>query len=103
MPRFQPGNYAANLLLFEGFDALAREVGCTKAQLALTWLLAQDACIVPLPGTTRMEHFEENLGASGLQLGADIVARLEVLINQGTVSGARYAASTQAEVDTEEF
>ena len=103
MPRFQPANYAANLLLIEGVDSLAREVGCTKAQLALAWLLAQDPCVVPLPGTTRVEHFEENLGACAVQLGADIVASLNTLINQHTVSGARYAPSTQAEVDTEEF
>jgi hypothetical protein len=103
MPRFEAGNYAANLRLLEGFAALAREVGGTPAQLALAWLLAKGEHIVPIPGTTRSAHLEENVGAASLRLSGDVLARVDALINQKTVIGARYNAATQTEIDTEEF
>lgn len=103
MPRFQGAAFAANLRLLEGYFALAREAGCTPAQLALAWLLHQGEHILPIPGTTRPDHLEENLQAGEIRLDGDLVVRLDALINRHTVSGARYAAATQAEIDTEEF
>lgn len=103
MPRFQGANFAANLRLLEEYAAIAEELGCTPAQLALAWLLAKGEHILPIPGTTRIDHLEENLGAAGVALGADSVARLDALINQRTVAGARYNAAAQADIDTEEF
>ena len=103
MPRFQGEAFAANLRLLEGYFALAREAGCTPAQLALAWLLHQGEHILPIPGTTRPDHLEENLQAGEIRLDGDLVLRLDALINRHTVSGARYAAATQAEIDTEEF
>ena len=103
MPRFEPARYAANLALLDGFGQIAREVGCTCAQLALAWLLARGERVIAIPGTTKLAHLEENLGAARVVLGADIVARLDGLINQHTVNGPRYNAATQAEIDTEEF
>jgi aryl-alcohol dehydrogenase-like predicted oxidoreductase len=103
MPRFYPENYAANLRLLDGYADIARDAGCTQAQLALAWLLAQGEHVLPIPGTTRIEHLEENLGASSVTLSAGQLARLDALINERTVTGLRYVAATQVEVDTEEF
>ena len=103
MPRFTPENYAANLKLLAGYAEIAHDAGCTQAQLALAWLLARADHIVPIPGTTSLAHLEENLGAADLHLSADVMARLEALINQNTVTAPRYSAANQLEVDTEEF
>lgn len=103
MPRFEPDNYAANLLLLVQYAAIAREAGCSMAQLALAWLLTRGDHVIPLMGTTRVDHLEENLGADSVSLNPATLARLDALINQRTVRGARYIPSTQAEVDTELF
>jgi aryl-alcohol dehydrogenase-like predicted oxidoreductase len=103
MPRFEPANYAKNLALLEGVAAIAREAGCTLAQLALAWLLHRGPHVIPIPGTTNVAHLAENLGARGVALTPAQVERLDALVNQRTVCGPRYAAATQAEIDTEEF
>ena len=103
MPRFQSENYAANLRLLDGYGALAAEAGCTPAQLALAWLLAQGPHVVPIPGTTNAGHLAENLGAAEVVLAPALVDKLDALINRHTVVGPRYSANTQAEIDTEEF
>ncbi len=103
MPRFQPPHWSHNVALLEPYRALATAAGCTPAQLALAWLLQKAPHILPIPGTTSLAHLEENVSASAVRLEAPLVARLESLINQSTVSGARYSAATQAEIDTEEF
>jgi aryl-alcohol dehydrogenase-like predicted oxidoreductase len=103
MPRFAPETHAANLRLLSEYRALAREAGCTPAQLALAWLLAQGPDILPIPGTSRIEHLRDNLGAADLKLSADVLARADRLINHKTVAGPRYATQSQSEVDTETF
>ncbi|AMO24680.1 aldo/keto reductase [Ramlibacter solisilvae] len=103
MPRFEPGHYAENLKLLPRYKALAQEAGCSPAQLALAWLLHKRADIIPIPGTTRLEHLTDNLGAAQVQLDSTLVERLEAHINQRTVHGNRYSAQARAEVDTEEF
>lgn len=102
MPRFQEPHFSANLQLLEDFGVIARDVGCTRAQLALAWLLTKAEHIVPIPGTTSIAHLEENVGAADVTLSYEVMARLETLINPQTVSGARYPAGVQAEIDTEE-
>lgn len=103
MPRFAPDNYAKNLALLDGVAEVAREAGCTLAQLALAWLLHRGPHVIPIPGTTNLAHLAENLGASGVALTPAQVERLDALINQRTVAGPRYTVATQAEIDTEEF
>ena len=103
MPRFTPEVYPRNLPLLEGFEAMASEVGCTPAQLALAWLLHKDDALIPIPGTQNMRHLEDNMAAVNVSLSADQMQRLEALINPRTVQGARYNAQNAAEVDTEEF
>jgi hypothetical protein len=89
--------------LLGDYAALADEAGCTKAQLALAWLLTRGTHVIAIPGTTSTAHLEENLAAGELRLSADVVTRLDALINQRTIVGDRYNATTQAEIDTENF
>lgn len=103
MPRFQEPHFAENLKLLDGFQAIAGELGCTKAQLALAWLLAKAPHVVPIPGTTSIEHLEENMGGASVTLSEDVMSRLEALINPKTVSGPRYPDAVQREIDTEEL
>ena len=101
MPRFQGEAFQSNLELFEEFEILAAEAGCTPAQLCLAWLLQKDPIIVPIPGTTNPNHMREDAVAAEIRLSAEIMRRVEELINGDTVVGARYAPAMQASVDTE--
>ncbi len=103
MPRFQSGHFERNLGLLDGLAAVARDRRVTMAQLVLSWLLAQGDDIVPIPGTTRLDHLEENADATAVELDDQTIGRLNELINPRTVSGARYNAATQTEIDTEEI
>jgi aryl-alcohol dehydrogenase-like predicted oxidoreductase len=103
MPRFSAENYAANLKLLQPYTALAQEVGCTQAQLALAWLLHKAPHIVPIPGTTSLDHLREDLGAEAVRLTPATMQKLEEMINQQTVAGPRYAPQAAGEVDTENF
>ncbi len=103
MPRFQPDNYALNLRLLGAFSAAADEVGCTPAQLSLAWLLHKAGHIIPIPGTTNLNHLTENVGAMAVTLTSDIIQRIDAIINPQTVVGARYSAQATGEVDTENF
>jgi aryl-alcohol dehydrogenase-like predicted oxidoreductase len=103
MPRFAEPNFSANARLLAPFRELARTAGGTPAQLALAWLLHKAPHLIPIPGTTSLEHLQENLGARQLRLAADVLARMEALINPATVSGARYSANAQSDIDTEEL
>ncbi len=103
MPRFAPEAYAANLQLLPAYRALAQEAGCSPAQLALAWLLHKAPHIIAIPGTTGLDHLQDDLGAAHVALSASLLQRLEAHINQRTVTGARYNAQGSSEVDTEEF
>ena len=101
MPRFIGEAFQANLGLYDAFAAIARNAGCTPAQLCLAWLLQKDTAIVPIPGTSSPSHLRENAAAAGVRLSEDIVRRLEATVNGETVTGSRYSAAAQATVDTE--
>ncbi len=103
MPRFQEPHYSRNRELLPAYRRIAADVGCTPAQLALAWLLAQAPHIHVIPGTTSIAHLQEDAGASNVKLTAQVLQELGELINFRTISGPRYAAATQAEIDTEEF
>ena len=103
MPRFTPENFAANLKLLPAYHALAQEAGCSPSQLALAWLLHQGKYIIPIPGTTSVDHLLDDLAAVDVKLDASLLARLDALINQNTVAGNRYSAQSNSEVDTEVF
>jgi aryl-alcohol dehydrogenase-like predicted oxidoreductase len=103
MPRFEADNHAANLRLLPAYKALAQRAGCTPAQLALAWLLHKGEDIIPIPGTTSVEHLREDLAAAGVKLSPELIADVEALINEQSVQGNRYSAQARIEVDTEEF
>ena len=103
MPRFDAANHAQNLKLLPEYKELAREAGCTPAQLALAWLLQKGEHVIPIPGTTRVEHLKEDLAAADIKLSNSVVQRVERLINQDTVAGNRYGEQANREVDTETF
>lgn len=101
MPRFQEPHFSNNLKLLEEFIKLANEAHIKPAQLSLAWCLAQGEHIHVIPGTTSPAHLEENMATT--EVSADIIARADAIINRSTVSGPRYPAGTQIEIDTEEF
>lgn len=104
MPRFAPDALAANETAVRApLKAIAAQAGCSVAQLALAWLLAQGEHVIPIPGTTSVAHLDEDLGAAGVALSADVLAALDAAVNEKTVVGARYNAQSQGEVDTEQF
>ncbi len=101
MPRFSPENYPANLKVQAAYHLIAQDVGCTPAQLALAWLLHKAPHIIPIPGTTSVEHLREDLAAADVQLSPAVMARLDATVNTSTIVGQRYNAQASAEVDTE--
>ena len=90
-PRFQGDNFQKNLDVVAQVQALARDKGCTPAQLALAWLLAQGDDIVPIPGSTRAARVAENAGATMVQLSPADLASLAALAPE--VVGERYTAA----------
>ena len=103
MPRFQEPHFSVNRKWLPEYRSIAEVAGCTPAQLALAWVLQHGDNVHVIPGTTSIEHLEEDWHAKSVELTADICQRVEALVNQETVSGSRYPAPTQAEIDTEEF
>ncbi|MEY3999561.1 MAG: hypothetical protein RLY60_2373 [Pseudomonadota bacterium] len=102
-PRFHAEHYAKNLQLLDHYLAIARDVACTPAQLALAWVLHQAPHIVTIPGTSRIAHLKDNMGALTIELSPETLARLDQAINQHNVSGNRYNELASSEVDTEVF
>jgi aryl-alcohol dehydrogenase-like predicted oxidoreductase len=90
-PRFQGENFQRNLDLVAQVDELAAEKGVTPGQLALAWVLARGDDVVPIPGTTRAAHLEENVGALDVELTQDDLDRLERAFPAGATAGDRYA------------
>jgi len=92
MPRFQDGNREENLKLLGPLEAIAAKHGCTPAQVALAWILAQGDDIVPIPGTKRPERVDENLGALNVMLDDSDLAKLDATFTPGAALGTRYPA-----------
>jgi len=103
LPRFQPDTYARNLALLGPLRKRAKALNCTPGQLALAWLLHQGPNIIPVPGTTSLEHLRENLGAADLALDDATCAELASAFDHGLVAGDRYVEATLKEVDTEQY
>jgi aryl-alcohol dehydrogenase-like predicted oxidoreductase len=90
-PRFQGENFQKNLELVERVEELAAEKGCTAAQIALAWVLAQGEDIVPIPGTTRVKNLEENVAALDVELSDEELRDVEAVFPKGAAAGDRYA------------
>jgi len=89
-PRFQGENFQKNLDLVVRVEAIAKAKGVTAGQLALAWVAAQGPDIVPIPGTTRRAHLEENVAAPAVELTQRDLADLAAVMPLGAASGARY-------------
>lgn len=96
LPRFQEENLKANLALVERIKAIAAQKGRTPAQIALAWLLAQDDSIVPIPGTTRTDRLNENLGALEVKLDVADLAEIDAALKGIEILGERYPAQMAA-------
>ena len=103
MPRFVEPALGNNRPLVERFDQIAAAAGCTPGQLALGWLLAKGHDIVPIPGTRSIAHLEENLATATLSFDPAVLAQVDDLLPPGAISGPRYSAAMQAQIDTETF
>src|SRR3954452_19741449 len=91
-PRFQGENFQRNLDLVREVEQMAREKGCTTAQLALAWVLAQGEDIVPIPGTRHIKYLDENIGALEVKLTSEDLKRLDEILPPGAAAGTRYHA-----------
>jgi len=89
-PRFQGDNFTRNLMLVEKVKTLANDKGCSPAQLALAWVLAQDPHLVPIPGTRRIRNLDENLGALQVKLTDVDLDTIEAVFPAGVSAGERY-------------
>jgi aryl-alcohol dehydrogenase-like predicted oxidoreductase len=89
-PRFQGGNFARNLALVDKVHEMAAAKGCSPAQLALAWVLAQGEHIVPIPGTKHIKYLDENLGALEVTLSGAELAAIDDIFPRDAAAGARY-------------
>ncbi|HNR07622.1 MAG TPA: aldo/keto reductase [Saprospiraceae bacterium] len=99
VPRFAPEARKANQGMVDLLGNIAKEKNATPAQIALAWLLAQKPWIVPIPGTTKLNRLEENLGATSIELTQDDLREIEHAASQITITGARYPESSERMVD----
>ena len=98
-PRYQSGNFEANMRAATAVRELAARKGATPGQIALAWLLQKGDDIVPIPGTKRRRYLEENVAAAGIALSAEEMSTLEQTLRPGDVSGPRYNERQAAMVD----
>jgi len=92
-PRFQGENFQKNLELVRSIEAMAGEIGCTAAQLALAWVMNQGEDIIAIPGTKRVALLEQNVAAGRIVLSPEQLARIDTMMPAGSAAGQRYAAA----------
>ncbi len=99
LPRFTPEARRANQALVDLLGEIAAQKHATRAQIALAWLLSQKPWIVPIPGTTKLNRLEENLGAATIELTRADLRHIESAVSKITVQGERYPARLQQQID----
>ncbi|TVU03562.1 hypothetical protein EJB05_50877, partial [Eragrostis curvula] len=90
LPRFQPENLEKNAMIFERVSEMAARKGCTSSQLALAWVHHQGSDVCPIPGTTKISNFNQNLGALSVKLTPEEMAELESYAAMDDIQGERY-------------
>ncbi|KAF8007833.1 hypothetical protein BT93_K1731 [Corymbia citriodora subsp. variegata] len=93
LPRFQPENLVHNEKLFDRLHEIAKRKGCTPSQLALAWVHHQGNNVCPIPGTTRIENFNQNIGAVSVKLTPNDMAELESIASADNIKGSRYKST----------
>jgi aryl-alcohol dehydrogenase-like predicted oxidoreductase len=99
LPRFSEENMSNNRALANEFDAFAKDKNISAAQLAIAWVLAQGEDIIPIPGTKKRKHLEENAAAADISLTATDLQALELLIRKYPHTGKRYSERSLQMVD----
>ncbi|GFY83671.1 NAD(P)-linked oxidoreductase superfamily protein [Actinidia rufa] len=94
IPRFQAENLEHNKTVFERVNEMATKKGCTPGQLALAWVHHQGSDVCPIPGTTKIENFDQNIGALSIKLTPEEMTELESFASAEAVKGVRYAGGT---------
>jgi aryl-alcohol dehydrogenase-like predicted oxidoreductase len=89
-PRFQGENFQKNLDLVDRIGEIAKEKGCTPAQLALAWVLEQGDDLVPIPGTKRRKYLQDNVGALNVKLTEEDLRQIDAVFPSGAAAGSRY-------------
>jgi Predicted oxidoreductases (related to aryl-alcohol dehydrogenases) len=97
VPRFDTEAREANRAFVDLLARIAEQKGATPAQIALAWVLAQSPSFVPIPGTTKLHRFEENIAAGDIELTADDLREIEDA--QVTAEGARYSEALERMID----
>ncbi|HMK01696.1 MAG TPA: aldo/keto reductase [Reyranella sp.] len=95
-PRYAGDNLAHNRALAQKVEAIAKRKGCTPAQLALAWVLAQGSDVIPIPGTKQMKRVTENIGALNVKLSDGELAEIASAVPAGAVKGTRYPEAQMA-------
>ena len=98
-PRFTGENFGKNIELVRAVEVMAKEKGCTTAQLALAWVLARGEDIVPIPGTRHIRYLDENIGALDVKLSDEDLMRLDEILPPGAAAGQRYHERGMATVN----
>lgn len=98
-PRFTGENFMRNLDLVSAVERLAARKGCTPAQFALGWVLAQGEDLVPIPGTKRRTYLDQNIGAMDVEITAQDEEEIDRILPPGAAAGTRYAAAGMAAVN----
>lgn len=99
VPRFSEKNRKANRVIVELIKEMAAQKGCTKAQIALGWILAQKPWIVPIPGTTKLKRLKENIEATKIDFSSDEIADLNNVSSEIKIEGKRYVESVARLID----
>ena len=99
LPRFQGENFQRNLELVDKVNQIAKEKGCTAAQLALAWLLARGENIIPIPGTTKSHRVEENARAAEIELTSEELHRINEIAPHDVAEGTRYPEAMMSTVN----
>jgi aryl-alcohol dehydrogenase-like predicted oxidoreductase len=98
-PRYKGENFDANMRAASAVRELAKEKGATPGQIALAWLLHKGPDIVPIPGTKKRTHLEDNVGAAAVSLSGEEMSRLDAALSPENVAGPRYTEKQMAQVD----
>ncbi|XP_006363583.1 probable aldo-keto reductase 2 isoform X2 [Solanum tuberosum] len=100
-PRFKPENFEHNKQVFEKINLMAARKGCTPSQLALAWILHQGDDVCPIPGTTKIENFNENVGALSVKLTVEDMKELESYTSGDVVKGERHVYMSSTWINSE--
>jgi aryl-alcohol dehydrogenase-like predicted oxidoreductase len=98
-PRYTGENFDANMRAASAVHELAKQKGSTPGQIALAWLLHKGPDVVPIPGTKKRTHLEDNVGAAAVSLSGEDMARLDAALSPENVAGPRYTEKQMATVD----